>query len=671
MKGWSLDPAGPCLPPSPLLLQLLLLLVPPLHGAGAGHLEAGGPGPAAELAPAPGKGQAAEQGAGGRSASEGAWPERPAAIASPKAGGGGGPSSSSSSSSTVEETPHGTRLSAISPEPGPPISGHGAGRGAHPWAMGGLRGPVCRVRVGGANGDHLEVVGSLSSYESGFLEEVRQAQWGSRAQATFGICPPGDTGVVLSLQQLGAWLVEPGGHHLVVLHLEEVMWRQEPELRFQEPRGAGGPDLLLGSLDLALLVFYPGQGREQEFTVAGDGLQHEQNLCLSQNTRYLVLGMEGTTRAWLPRLRLSLAFWPRGGHGSLSPLELQTLLFGPDDKCFTRMTPVLLLLRQRGRRGEAQALPARGQLDVAPYPVPRPPTELHEAAATPTPSPDSNHFLEALTHLVRGALAFPAPLPGLARLRLDLDPLALEGLPQRFFNFSEPAMLEQLVESEEPLLLHFPAGSRALLEGQAGHWRPEEGLARRLAAKLQGVAAELLGLPALQPQAELLQRLLDFCQGVSNGTGRGGGGGDNRTSAPDPPPQLHALLLLKALQSLRAEWQERRKVSRAQRSAESEGLCRLQELSVDLRSEHSVLIPETYMANNCQGRCSWPQSDRNPNYNNHVVLLLKMQARGVVLTREPCCVPTSYAEKTLISLSDGALSARLMPNMVVVACGCR
>ena len=84
-----------------------------------------------------------------------------------------------------------------------------------------------------------------------------------------------------------------------------------------------------------------------------------------------------------------------------------------------------------------------------------------------------------------------------------------------------------------------------------------------------------------------------------------------------------------------------------------------------------MLIPETYQANNCQGACGWPQSDRNPRYGNHVVLLLKMQARGAALARPPCCVPTAYTGKLLISLSEERISAHHVPNMVATECGCR
>ncbi|XP_044527914.1 muellerian-inhibiting factor [Gracilinanus agilis] len=536
----------------------------------------------------------------------------------------------------------------------------------HPWPLGGLKNPVCWVEVGqGEDGvmGPLQMVGALSAYERGFVEALRQARWDRRGLATFGICPPGGTGVAhLSLQRLGAWLVEPGGWRLVVLHLEEVTWEPELSLWFQEPppppREAGAPEL-------ALLVLYPGLGTggiqpgQRQFWVTGAGLPPQQSLCLSLDTRYLVLAVDR-----MAGVGLSLALRPQGGAGpSLATPELQALLFGLDHKCYTRMTPVLLLLQGHslGTKPKPGPLPAEGRLDTAPYPLPRPSSQPPATEATP-PGP-TDPFLETLTLLVRRVLG-PPPSPG--PLRLALDPEALEALPHQVFNLSDPATLEQLVESEDPLLLLFPVGSPALLEGLAGRWQAQEGPAQRLAGKLQSVAKELLKMPALQPHAGLLRQLLALCPAPTNSSGE-------QAEALAAGSQLRALLLLKALQSLKAEWRERRKTSRALRSARLGGdsPCRLQELSVDLRAEKSILIPETYMANNCQGPCHWPQSDRSPNYNNHVVLLLKMQERGEPLGRPPCCVPTAYAGKTLISLSEEGLSARLMPNMVATECGCR
>ncbi|KAF4014809.1 hypothetical protein G4228_006064 [Cervus hanglu yarkandensis] len=329
-------------------------------------------------------------------------------------------------------------------------------------------------------------------------------------------------------------------------------------------------------------------------------------------------------------------------------------------------------------------MPAHGRLELVPFPQPRcaqaqtwgcgecgrrrfapsrPPTLLSRPSPEPEEAPPSaDPFLETLTRLVRALRGPPAQA---SPPRLALDPGALAGFPQGQVNLSDPAALERLLDGEEPLLLLLPptAANTGVPATPQGPKSPlwAAGLARRVAAELQAAAAELRGLPGLPPAAPpLLARLLALCPGNPDG----------------PGGPLRALLLLKALQGLRAEWRgrERSGSARAQRSpgaAAADGPCALRELSVDLRAERSVLIPETYQANNCQGACGWPQSDRNPRYGNHVVLLLKMQARGAALARPPCCVPTAYTGKLLISLSEERISAHHVPNMVATECGCR
>ncbi|XP_007949259.1 muellerian-inhibiting factor [Orycteropus afer afer] len=512
---------------------------------------------------------------------------------------------------------------------------------------------LCLVSLGKGNESSapLRVAGALGSYEQAFLEAVRRARWGPRDLAAFGLCAPGDEQAALGLlRQLGAWLREPRGQHLVVLHLEEVMWEPTPSLRFQEPPSGGG-----GPLDLALLVLYPGAGPTA--TVTGPGLTGTQSLCPTPDTRYLALAVDRPEGAWRGS-GLTLTLRPRGDGAALGIAQLQALLFGADPRCFTRMTPTLLLLLPP--RPPPTPLPVQGQVDTVPFPPSRPSLQTEEPRST-------DPFLETLTRLVR-ALRGP---PGRASpLRLALDPGALAAVPvpQGLVNLSDPAALERLLDSEEPLLLLQPLHAGDAPEeaeaspGPAGEAPWAAGLARRVAAELQAAAAELLGLPGLPPAvAPLLAHLLALCPGDAGGNG--------------PARPLRALLLLKALQGLRAEWRWRERRERPQRSSGEapggDGPCALRELIVDLRAERSVLIPETYQANNCQGACGWPQSDRSPHYGNHVVLLLKMQARGAALTRLPCCVPTAYAGKVLISLSEERISARHVPNMVATECGCR
>ncbi|XP_028377311.2 muellerian-inhibiting factor [Phyllostomus discolor] len=517
------------------------------------------------------------------------------------------------------------------------------------WPPSSQQDSLCLVTLGGSgNGSSasLRVVGALRGYEQAFLEALHQAHWGPRDLATFGVCTPSHEHTALTpLQSLQAWLGEPHGQQLVVLHLEEVTWEPTPSLRFQEPPPGESPP------ELALLVLYPGPG--PEVTVTGAGLLGTQSLCLSRDTSYLALAVDHPAGAWQGR-GLVLTLQHRGNGTSLSTAQLQLLLFGTDPRCFTRMTPALLLLPRSGRT----PMPAQGRQDTVPFPSPSPTLEFKE------PQPSADPFLETLTRLVR-ALRGP---PARASLRsLALDPAALVGFPQSLVNLSDPVALERLLDGEEPLLLLSPASATAgdpmSPQGPVSSpWAAD--LAHRVASELQAAAAELRGLPGLPPAAPpLLARLLELCPGDPGDSGGPGG-------------PLRALLLLKALQGLRTEWRGREwsGPARAQRSAgarAADGACALRELSVDLRAERSVLIPETYQANNCQGSCGWPQSDRNPHYGNHVVLLLKMQARGATLARPPCCVPTAYAGKLLITLSEERISAHHVPNMVATECGCR
>ncbi|XP_034513312.1 LOW QUALITY PROTEIN: muellerian-inhibiting factor [Ailuropoda melanoleuca] len=467
------------------------------------------------------------------------------------------------------------------------------------WPPGSPQDPLCLVtldQTGNRSSTPLRVAGALRGYEHAFLEVVQQARWGPRDLAALGVCTAsaGQPGL-LRLRQLQAWLGEPGGRRLAVLHLQEVTWEPTFSLKFQDPPPGGA-----SPLELALLVLYPGPG--PEVTVTGTGLPGTQNLCWSRDTRYLVLAVDHPAGAWhSPGVTLTLQ--PRGdGHAGapLSTPQLQELLFGHDPRCFTRMTPALLLLPPPG----PTPMPAHGLLDQVPFPPPRPSQEQEPKE----PPPSADPFLETLTRLVRALRGPPAEA---SPPRLALDPGALAGFPQGLVNLSDPATQERLLDGEEPLLLLLPpstaaAGDPAPLQGpESAPWA--EGLGHRVATELPAAAAELRELPGLPPAATpLLERLLA-----------------------------------------------------------------LRELSVDLRAERSVLIPETYQANNCQGACGWPQSDRNPRYGNHAVLLLKMQARGAALARAPCCVPTAYAGKLLISLSEERIRAHHVPNMVATECGCR
>ncbi|KAM6041618.1 muellerian-inhibiting factor [Chlamydotis macqueenii] len=568
-----------------------------------------------------------------------------------------------------------------------------AGSSPHPWPLGGLEGPVCRVRMDqdGLTPRHLEVVGVLTHYESSFIKLLRQrSSWDESYLETFGLCPAAEAGAALHpLKRIHAHVVEPGQDRFLVLHLEEVKWEAQAKLWFklvfQAEVGRS-----LGELRFALLLFYLGSreglgaARREELLATGAGLEREQRLCLARDTQYLVLGaaVASVTRSSEQlSFQTSLALGQRREGGApLPPTETQQLLFGSDDKCFTRMTPVLLLLaKSRQEEGAALApssyLSADGVVEVAPYPQLSPfqagteelpsPTALSQANASAPAPGGSSQFLGILTQFIRQVLSPSSEPPTQPSSHHWLDFQVMETLPHQLLNLSEEAALERLVQSEEPSVLLFPQDSGAVLEQHLGGWQLEGTVLQLLMGKLQAVIQELEDIPAFQANTGLFQHLLSFCY-YPPGPGEGQTG--------DRPPgsgKLHALLLLKALQTVRARWQERRKVLRQNRSARHQAHCRLQELTIDLRDRKFIVMPTVYAANNCEGPCKLPLSTRVPSYYSHTVLLLGMQERGSPLQRAPCCVPVRYSDQLIISLSAEGLEVRKFPNMVAEECGCR
>ncbi|NXL84452.1 MIS factor, partial [Alectura lathami] len=567
-----------------------------------------------------------------------------------------------------------------------------SGSSLHPWPLGGLEGPVCRLKMDqdGVPPRHLEVVGVLTRYESGFIKLLRQhAAWDQSSLGTFGLCPAGDAGAALRpLQHIQGHLAEPGQDRFLVLHLEEVQWEAQARLRFKLAFQAE-VGRSLGELSFALLLFYLGSregrgtGGREELLAAGAGLAQEQSLCLARDTQYLVLGasVAAVTRTSEElSFQVSLAIRHRGDGGApLAPTETQQLLFGSDDKCFTRMTPVLLLLARSQQEDDALApssyLSANRVVDVAPYPQLSPPqpgtAELPlptapSLANTSSPTPgDSGHFLGMLTLFIRRVLSPSSEPPTQPTSHLWLDFQMMEMLPHQLLNLSESAALERLVQSEEPSVLLFPQEGSAGLEQHFGDWQPEGTVLQLLMGKLQAVIHELRDIPEFQANTGLFQHLLSFCYHPPElGVGSAG-------KQPPGSGKLHALLLLKALQTVRARWQERRKVLRQNRSARHQAHCRLQELTIDLHDRKFIVMPTVYAANNCEGPCKLPLSTRIPSYYSHTVLLLGMQERGSPLQRAPCCVPVRYSDQLIISVSAEGLEVRKFPNMVAEECGCR
>uniref|UniRef100_A0A8C6JQ01 Muellerian-inhibiting factor n=1 Tax=Melopsittacus undulatus TaxID=13146 RepID=A0A8C6JQ01_MELUD len=560
----------------------------------------------------------------------------------------------------------------------------GTSSSLHPWPLGGLEGPVCRVTMDqdGLSRGHLDVVGVLTHYESSFIKRLRQhSSWDQSSLETFGLCLGREAGAALHpLKHIHAHLLEPGQDRFLVLHLEEVQWGAPAQLWFTlafQPEVARS----LGALRFAVLLFYlsPRQRprHREQLLATGTGLATEQSLCLGGDTRYLALGaaVASVTRT-SEHLRFKLNLC-----APLPPAEAQQLLFGSDDKCFTRMTPVLLLLAKAQQEEEEAALApssylsADGVVDVAPYPQLSPPQTGSEELLVPTAPSQANasstvpggsgQFLGILTRFIQQVLSPSSEPPAQPSSHHWLDFQVMETLPHQLLNLSEDAALERLVQSEEPSVLLFPQDSGAVLEQHLGDWQPEGTVLQLLMGKLEALIQELQHIPAFQANMGLFQHLLSLCY-YPPGPGEGAG-----REHPPGSGKLHALLLLKALQTVRVRWQEQRRVQRQNRSARHQSHCRLQELTIDLRDRKFIVMPTVYAANNCEGPCRLPLSTRVHSYSSHTVLLLGMQERGSPLQRAPCCVPVRYSDQLIISLSAEGLEVRKFPNMVAEECGCR
>uniref|UniRef100_A0A670K7S9 Muellerian-inhibiting factor n=1 Tax=Podarcis muralis TaxID=64176 RepID=A0A670K7S9_PODMU len=540
-----------------------------------------------------------------------------------------------------------------------------------PRPHGDPQGPVCRVKVhrgGEWSRRPLEVVGLLTSYDNRFLKTLSGSIWSEEDMEVFGVCPTDvSRGVLASLQRVGAHLDDPGENRLLWLHLEEGRFH------FREMRGVLLPLAIFANIRCCLIC-------------------PPQVVCLSSRTQYLVLqgsAMSGRHSLGQLSFEVSLAIRRQSSTG-LSQHETQNLLFGFDPKCFTRMTPAVLLLGRLRPRAAPILLPsssflaADGKLDVVPYLNPSvSPTsamadvqpslapQVNATSAHPAPS-STGRFLAALSQFINKVLSpsgEPPPAPG-PQLRLNFD--TMEALPHRVLNLSEKVALERLVQSEDPLVVLFPENSQALMESHLAHWALEGKLLRQLLQKLREVIRELAASPSFRDHETLFHGLLAFCYyppGVP-------GGGDPEGSAEGSPGRrkIHSLLLLKALQALRARWRESRKAApRANRSTpERDDYCRLRKLRIELVSTGYIIFPEWYDANNCAGPCRFPLSSRVPDYYSHTLFLLRVQEQGLPLERAPCCVPVRYSRSIIVTFTnDQGMKVKAYPDMVAEECGCR
>uniref|UniRef100_A0A8C0VTS9 Anti-Mullerian hormone n=1 Tax=Cyanistes caeruleus TaxID=156563 RepID=A0A8C0VTS9_CYACU len=359
---------------------------------------------------------------------------------------------------SLQETPRSRRAAATllfsKPEPGaecPPAEEGGPGwsrSSPQPWPLGGLEGPVCRVRMeqDGATPRHLEVVGVLSHYESSFIKLLRRRRsWDGNFPGTFGLCRAGEAAAAPHpLQRIHEHVLEPGRERFLVLHLEEGWW-ESPAGSEVEQRGEGcgaqGGDAVCWPKREVGTGGHPGDSSSPALVPSlgrlGSSQAHERRWGHAGDPRPASSPLVAAAGAPLPRT------------------EVQQLLFGSDDKCFTRMTPVLLLL--------AKSRPPQAGTEELPTPT------APSQANTSSPAPGgSAQFLAILTRFIRQLLSSSSEPPPQPSAHHWLDFEAMETLPHQLLNLSEEAALERLVQSEEPSVL-------LLAQDSGAGWPPVPG----------------------------------------------------------------------------------------------------------------------------------------------------------------------------------------------------
>ncbi|KAG9467217.1 hypothetical protein GDO78_015403, partial [Eleutherodactylus coqui] len=284
-----------------------------------------------------------------------------------------------------------------------------------------------------------------------------------------------------------------------------------------------------------------------------------------------------------------------------------------------------------------------------------------------------DEFLETLSHF--STLLMPSHTKPSSTIYVSLDPNDESAgvLRPQLLNVTEVEALKWLVDSQEPLVFLFLPGSKHLLANRIQETLNGT-LLERITEKTQEVLEDMEDVFSTGDHVQILQKLIYSCHSHFNVS--------YFSIDEEQPPQLgntqhrklYSLMLLKTLQTIRAYWQDRKKLSRQNRGANLKPHCRLQELTINLKpypEYKDVYFPEEININNCVGPCRFPQTTQS-DYQAHVILLIQLQeTRQSGLDRPPCCVPIQYQEQWLMVAHDQGIRLHLYPNMVAKECGCR
>ncbi|XP_067871987.1 muellerian-inhibiting factor [Heterodontus francisci] len=559
--------------------------------------------------------------------------------------------------------------------------------------------PVCRLQSDEQSINYLEVIGSITGYERSFIEDV--VLYSDNHMAEFGICSSSNKkhSAILFLRNL-ALRIKTGAEmvRLMVLHLSEVNWKEyNLQLQFKV---AYERDLhqLIENSERSLLVFYLGQSQsyffesERGFTFSELQLEEHQTVCFNEETKYVILSIQGIPGKCVDGqlcIDISLKIRRLSNGVPMEKEELQQLLFGFDEKRFTRMTPALFFLIKEWKNKLMQpscssiqdSLPPQPMYEEAAKAVKRAESDYLETLESSFHTPSSTHgspreFLRHLSRFLNMVLDYSTDQN--SRPVLHLDRQTIESLPHQSLNISNAYVLELLVQSDEPLIFLLPVNTENFLKQikeDENIGETEKKIQQLLITKLQSTIRRVLEIPIFQNE-KVLKKLIHLL---------------NECNYPFPLPQFpqvsvsqqdsqkkrnhtqktyHTFLLLKTLQTVKTFWDKRQKLFRQNRSATNRSICKLEELSIDFErlSYNWILVPKLYNIHNCVGSCRIPLMG---NVSNHVVLLIKMQEQGLPTKREPCCVPVEYSELLLAVVNDHSSMITVYKNMVAEECKCR
>ncbi|XP_066458143.1 muellerian-inhibiting factor [Eleutherodactylus coqui] len=530
-----------------------------------------------------------------------------------------------------------------------------------------FQGSGCGGNVGAGWGN-LESHGFLREYETGFLDKMKQKPL--EDLALFGMCPEeGKADNKGAIKELARFIAKPEGKQLVVLHLQKVDWEIGSSFQF---RGTVRQHItpLLQHLHLLIAVFYPDTHNltmGSKVMISGEAVPESQVVCLSSETRYLVVRLNEEVMSVEPedvRLKTSFQVKKYSDGSVLSSTESAGHLFGMDKRCFTKIAPVIFMLLSHTvsirpahtvsvsrRRGSTKRSPVHNKMIIS----------------------KKDEFLETLSHF--STLLMPSHTKPSSTIYVSLDPNDESAgvLRPQLLNVTEVEALKWLVDSQEPLVFLFLPGSKHLLANRIQETLNGT-LLERITEKTQEVLEDMEDVFSTGDHVQILQKLIYSCHSHFNVS--------YFSIDEEQPPQLgnnqhrklYSLMLLKTLQTIRAYWQDRKKLSRQNRGANLKPHCRLQELTINLKpypEYKDVYFPEEININNCVGPCRFPQTTQS-DYQAHVILLIQLQeTRQSGLDRPPCCVPIQYQEQWLMVAHDQGIRLHLYPNMVAKECGCR